>query len=126
MQLVKRQYNISKDNRPRKGKGVCVFSCQGRRNQAKTDGCIQRRQKGGCSFEPRIQTKVWIDSVLGSFSFNRRLLAWDSFECHIEDSITHALQSKKIDRVIVPGGCTGPVCPGTGRLLEQAVQGHLH
>ena len=51
-------------------------------------------------------TKVWIDSVLGSFSFDRRLLAWDSFECHIEESIGQALQSKKIDRVIVPGGCT--------------------
>ena len=51
-------------------------------------------------------TEVWIDSVLGSFSFNLRLLAWDSFECHIEESITHALQSKKICRVIVPGGCT--------------------
>lgn len=51
-------------------------------------------------------TKVWIDSVLGSFSFNFRLLARDSFECDIEDSITHALQSKKIDRIIVPGWCT--------------------
>lgn len=40
-------------------------------------------------------TKVWIDSVLGSFSFDRRLLAWDSFECHIEESIGQALQSKK-------------------------------
>ena len=36
-------------------------------------------------------TKVWIDSVLGSFSFDRRLLAWDSFKCHIEESIGQAL-----------------------------------
>ena len=50
---------------------------------------------------------VWINSViLGSFSFNRRLLAWDSYECHIEDTITEALKSKKIDCVILPGGCT--------------------
>ena len=51
-------------------------------------------------------THTWINSVLGAFSFNRRLLAWDSFECHIEDSVTDSLKSKKIDRVIVPGGCT--------------------
>ena len=36
-------------------------------------------------------TKVWIDSVLGSFFFDRGLLAWDSFECHIEESIGQAL-----------------------------------
>ena len=28
-------------------------------------------------------TQTWINSVLGAFSFNRRLLAWDSYECHI-------------------------------------------
>ena len=51
-------------------------------------------------------TKVWVDSVVGAFAFNRRLLAWDSYECHMEDSITESLKSKKIDPVIVPGGCT--------------------
>lgn len=28
-------------------------------------------------------THVWVNSVHGAFSFNRRLLAWDSYECHI-------------------------------------------
>ena len=51
-------------------------------------------------------TKVWVDSVVGAFAFNRRLLAWDSYECHMEDKITESLNSKKVDRVIVPGGCT--------------------
>ena len=53
-------------------------------------------------------TKIWVDSVLGSFAFTRRLLAWDSYECHMEDSITESLKYKKTDRVIVPGarGCT--------------------
>ncbi|PFX31267.1 Pogo transposable element with KRAB domain [Stylophora pistillata] len=51
-------------------------------------------------------TKIWVDSVLGSFSFNRTLLAWDSYECHMEDSITELLKAKNIDRVIVPRGCT--------------------
>lgn len=51
-------------------------------------------------------TRTWINSVRGAFSFNRRLLAWDSNECHLEDSVTDSLKSNKIDRVIVPGGCT--------------------
>lgn len=49
-------------------------------------------------------TRTWINSVRGAFSFNRRLLAWDSNECHLEDSVTDSLKSNKIDRV--PGGCT--------------------
>ena len=51
-------------------------------------------------------TQVWINSVLGAFLFNRRLLAWDSYECHIEDSANESLKAKKVDLVIVPGGCT--------------------
>lgn len=51
-------------------------------------------------------THVWVDKVLGTFSFQRRLLAWDSYECHIEDTVKKSLTAKKIDVVIVPGGCT--------------------
>ena len=51
-------------------------------------------------------TQVWINSVLEAFSFTRRLLAWDSYECHIEDSANESLKAKKVDCVIVPGGCT--------------------
>ena len=51
-------------------------------------------------------THVWVDNVLGAFSFHRRLLAWDSYECHIEDTVKKSLNTKKIDVVIVPGGCT--------------------
>ena len=28
-------------------------------------------------------TLVWAEKVLGKFSFGRRLLSWDSFECHM-------------------------------------------
>ena len=49
-------------------------------------------------------TIVWINSVLGSFSFNRRLLAWDSYNATLKIPLLKT--SKKIDRVIVPGGCT--------------------
>ena len=51
-------------------------------------------------------THVWIESVLGSIAFARRLLAWDSFECHMEESVARSLKSKRIDVAIIPGGCT--------------------
>ena len=48
----------------------------------------------------------WVQGVLGIFSFTRRMLAWDSFKCHLTDSIKQDLAKAKIDPVIVPGGCT--------------------
>ena len=45
-------------------------------------------------------TQVWADSVVGAFAFNRRLLDWDSYECHMEDKITESLKPKKVDRVL--------------------------
>ena len=51
-------------------------------------------------------TLNWVKSVLGAFSFNRRLLAWDSYECHMMQSVKEALHQINVDQVIVPGGCT--------------------
>ena len=51
-------------------------------------------------------TQIWINYVLGTFLFNRTLLVWDSYECHIKNSANESLKAKKEDRVIVPGGCT--------------------
>ena len=51
-------------------------------------------------------THVWIELVLGSIAFSRRLLAWDSFECHMEESVVSSLKSKRIDVAVIPGGCT--------------------
>ena len=51
-------------------------------------------------------TLVWAEKVLGKFSFGRRLLSWDSFECHMMDSVKEAVKTSNSDLVIVPGGCT--------------------
>ena len=51
-------------------------------------------------------TRDWVQGVLGTFSFTHRMLAWDSFKCHITDSIKQELAHAKIDPFIVPGGCT--------------------
>ena len=47
-----------------------------------------------------------VKGVLGQFSFTRRMLAWDSFRCHVLDSVKQELNRAKIDPVIVPRGCT--------------------
>ena len=41
--------------------------------------------------------------VLGSFSFSRRFLAWDSYECHMDSKAAASLKSSKIDQAIIPG-----------------------
>ena len=51
-------------------------------------------------------TKAWVNSVLRSFAFKRRLLVWDSYECHIEESTNTSLKGMKVNTTIVPGGCT--------------------
>ena len=51
-------------------------------------------------------THVWIGSVLGSVTFTRCLLAWDSFECHTEGSVASSLKSKSIDVEVCSGGYT--------------------
>ena len=48
----------------------------------------------------------WANTVLGQFSFRRRLLAWDTYECHLMPVVQKSLQGKMIDTVLVPGGCT--------------------
>ena len=51
-------------------------------------------------------TLEWVQKVLGSFSFNQRLLGWDSYECHMEQTVSKDLKGKKIESLIIPGGCT--------------------
>ena len=63
-------------------------------------------------------TIVWINSVLGSFSFNRRLLAWDSYKCHIEDTIT---EDVKENRSRYCARRMHKVHPGSRCKLEQAI-----
>ena len=45
-------------------------------------------------------------NVLEKFTFARRLLAWDSFMCHVMGTVRAELVTSKIDTVIIPGDCT--------------------
>ena len=51
-------------------------------------------------------TKIWVERVLGKSSFGRRLLAWDSFSCHIMGSFKDKVKEINADMLIVPGRCT--------------------
>ena len=44
-------------------------------------------------------------SATKTFSFGRRLLAWDSFECHIMDSVKTGLKNLNVDQATIPGCC---------------------
>ena len=50
-------------------------------------------------------TTIWIKQVLGAFTFNRRLLAWDSCEYHMNDSVKNDLNEMNADSMIVPVQC---------------------
>ena len=51
-------------------------------------------------------TKLWVEKVLGKFSFGRRLFAWDSFSCHIMDIVKEKVKENNVDMIVVPGSCT--------------------
>ena len=41
-------------------------------------------------------TLRWCDEVLGQFTFQKRLLAWDSFEAHITDEVKRKPRVKQV------------------------------
>ena len=73
-------------------------------------------------------TLLWVQRVLGAFSFHRRLLAWDSFDCHMVSGVKEALKRINIDQVIIPGRsrstCKPPVYAGIN-LSRQKLQKNM-
>ena len=53
-------------------------------------------------------TLQWIERIWGRFSFGRRLLVWDTFQCHKSLDVKRKLNnSMRTDIALIPGGCTG-------------------
>ena len=73
-------------------------------NQEFRGKCILASSENGWMNTPL--TLEWVQKVLGSFSFNQRLLAWDSYECHMEQTVSKDLKAKKIELLVIPVGCT--------------------
>lgn len=54
----------------------------------------------------------WVDMVWGSLTFGRRLLVWESYKCHMMDSIkTYVNRHTNIYLSTIPGGLTSQVQP---------------
>ena len=47
-----------------------------------------------------------VGNIFWELSFARRFLIWDSFACHITDSVKKNLARNNVDVVIIPDGCT--------------------
>ena len=51
-------------------------------------------------------TKQRVNEIIGRFTFQKKLLAWDSFEAHLTDDVKRCLAQAQCEQAIVPGGCT--------------------
>ena len=52
-------------------------------------------------------TKDWLQRAVGKFHFGPRLLAWDSYRCHISEATKAELKrGYNLTMAIIPGGCT--------------------
>ena len=51
-------------------------------------------------------TLRWINETVGTSAFNKRLLAWDSYEAHMTEDVKLCLKDINTESVIVLGGCT--------------------
>jgi len=56
-------------------------------------------------------TKTWIEKVRGTLSFQRRLLIWDAYKCHMTDSAKASVRSTRSDTCIIPVGLTKHLQP---------------
>ena len=119
---MEEDYNFE-NNWPRKKSSVCFSSCQSRGHKVEANDCFKGAKREVAALHQEFKSQVYIASssnvsmnteltnqwenyVLGSFTFYRRILAWDSYQCHIGDSVIKSLNAKKVDMVIVPGGRT--------------------
>ena len=71
-------------------------------------------------------TLMYLKKVVGPFSFQKRLLAWDTFEAHMTEPVKQLLKEMRIDDALIPDGCTKYIQapdvfwnkPFKGRIME--------
>ena len=54
-------------------------------------------------------TLLYRSKILGGLAFQQRLLAWDTYECHMTKAVKSSLTKKRFTPVYIPGGCTGHI-----------------
>ena len=48
----------------------------------------------------------YLRKILGMFTFQKRLLVWDTFEAHMTEAVKKFLKEMKTDDALIPPGCT--------------------
>lgn len=61
---------------------------------------------GGTTWMNDELTSDYLQKIIGPSFFGKRLLAWDSFRCHISEATKKKLKQLQIDTAVIPGGCT--------------------
>ena len=80
-----------------------VTECKVLCREFHTQAVIASSLNGWINIELTLQS---VEIVIEASSSKQRLLAWGSYEWHIEDTVKKSLAMKKVDTVIVPGKCT--------------------
>lgn len=48
----------------------------------------------------------YLHSIIGSLSFNKRLLVWDAYRCHTSEAVRREISRIRLHTTVIPGGCT--------------------
>ena len=82
-----------------KGKGTRLI-----KNLQKIPGIVVRFSANGWMNDTL--TLDYLHSMIGSLSFNKRLLVWDAYKCHTSEATWKETERMKLHTAIIPGGCT--------------------
>ena len=82
-----------------KGKGTRLI-----RELEKISGVVVRFSGNGWMNDS--VTVNYLQSIIGSLSFGQRLLVWDSYKCHISETVKAEVSCLQLKTAVVPGGCT--------------------
>ncbi len=91
----------------KKCKPYIVFKGKGTRlikELSKIPGVIVRFSANGWMNDQL--TKDYLHSVIGSFSFEKRLLVWDAYRCHTSEATRNETKKMNLHTTVIPGGCT--------------------
>ena len=90
-----------------KSKPFVVFKGKGTRlikDLQKIKGIVVRFSSNGWMND--LLTIDYLRSIIGQFSFNKRLLVWDAYKCHVSQAVRPETTRLRLHTAIIPGGCT--------------------
>ena len=75
-----------------------------------TEGVVVAFSRNGWMNEQL--TKDWVDRAWGRLNFQRRLLVWDAYRCHVMSNVaSHVTKATNTDISAIPGGLTSQLQP---------------